>query len=199
MSCSRFPTTTRSCSATAARRRSGMRRRAAWSASARCTSRTENSPQVCGVHARRPVPGRPDRGQGAGRGRARAGVRSGCGCDRLGAQRDLDRGDGAGHASGRLAGRGAGADRRDIGRGRPAGRSRSGGCVLLRAPEGIRVRRRVVVCAAEPSGAGADRGARCRPSGRPLDPGLPVAVDRRSRTRSRSRLTTRPRSRRSSC
>ena len=61
---------------------------------------------------------------------------------RLGAQRDLDRGDGAGGATAGYDGRGGpGPRRRHLGCGRPAGRPQRGGRLLLRAAEVLRLRR----------------------------------------------------------
>ena len=90
-------------------------------------------------------------------------------CHRVGAQRDLDRRDGSGAASGRRRPR-ARADRRHLGRGRVAGRRRPGRRVLLRAAEVVRLRRRVVARLGEPGGDRADRRTRRRDG--PLDPGL---------------------------
>ncbi len=56
----------------------------------------------------------------------------------------------------------AGRDRRDLGRGRPAGRRLSCRCLLLRAAEELRRRWRSVDRAAQPRRTGADR-ARCTP------------------------------------
>ena len=114
--------------------------------------------EVRGVHARRAVPVRTDGDRGAAGRRARAGSGPGRRRDRVGPQRDLDRRDGAGPASGRQR-RLAGADRRDLGRGRAAGRRRSGRRLLLRAAEGLRLRRRPVAGAAEPGGGRAGRRA----------------------------------------
>src|SRR5947209_7528418 len=76
--------------------------------------------------------------------------RSGRGRDRLGAQRNLDRGDGPGGAPRRRLRRFAGADRCHVGRRRPAGRCVAGRRVLLRAPEGLRLRWWAVARAAQP-------------------------------------------------
>ena len=96
-SCSRCPTATRWRSATAARPPSGTPRRAAWSASGRCTSPTASSPSKFAACTRQaPVPRRPDRDRAPAGRRAGAGERPVGRRDRLGAQRDLDRRDGAG-------------------------------------------------------------------------------------------------------
>ena len=127
-SCSRCPTATRSRSATAARRPSGTPPPSG-SIRERSLHLTygEFSQKFATVTQGRAVPGRPDRRSpptpaprptrpASGR-RSRGGRRP----DRLGAQRDLDRRDGPGAAPGRR-GRGAGRDRRDLGRRRAAGR-----------------------------------------------------------------------------
>ena len=81
----------------------------------------------------------------------------------MGAQRDLHRRDGP---VVRPAGqrRRARRDRRDVGRRRPAGDARRGRRLLLRAAEGLRVRRRAVAGAAQPGCPGADRRAARPPS-----------------------------------
>ena len=103
----------------------------------------EFSSKFAKVTEARAVPGRP------GRHRRRAGHRAGAADRRrrrrrrrLGAQRDLDRRDGARLAAGR--GRRAGADRRDVGRRRPARRRRRRRRLLLRPAEVLRRRRRAV-------------------------------------------------------
>ena len=115
--------------------------------------------EVRRVHPRGAVPRRSDRDRVRAGGRARAAVRPGCGRDRLGAQRDLDRRHGPGDATRRI-GRRAGPDRRDLGRRRSARRRRRQRRLLLRAPEGLRLRRRPVARADEPRGTGADRSDR---------------------------------------
>ena len=139
---------------------------------------------------RRAVPRRPDRGRGRARRRARADRRPRRRRDRLGPQRDLDRGDGRGRAPGRRRRR-PGPDRRHLRRRRPAGRRRRGRRLLLRPAEGLRRRRRPLArrCSARPRSpgsrsstapptAGSRHSSRCR---------------RRSTTRARSRPTTRRR------
>ncbi|VXC14073.1 hypothetical protein NOCARDAX2BIS_460005 [Nocardioides sp. AX2bis] len=77
---------------------------------------------------------------------------------RLGAQRDLDRGDGAGGPPARHPGRGgAGRRRRDLGRRRAAGRRGRVRRLLLRPAEGLRLRRRAVVRADVAGGPGPGR------------------------------------------
>ena len=134
------------------------------------------------------------------RARRRAGAdgRPGRRRDRLGPQRDLDRGHGPGRPSASSRGR-AGADRRDVRGRRAAGRRRRVRRLLLRAAEGPGVRGRPVAGADEPRGAFAgERDRRPRPGGT-LDPGLPVAEHRARQLASRTRPTTRRRSRRCSC
>ena len=77
-------------------------------------------------------------------------------------------------------GRRAGADRRDLRGGRPAGRSGAGRRLLLRAAEELRRRRRPVGGAAEPGRAG----ARSRGS----SPGAPAALDPARSSRSPTAL-----------
>ncbi len=159
-SCSPSPTATRSCSATAAPPRSGTPRPARWSASARCNLvYGEFSSKFAACTRKAPVPRRPDRDRGRARRCARAAVRPGRRRDRLGPQRDLDRRDGPGLEA-RRRGRRAGAGRRDVGRGRAAGRRRPDRRLLLRAPEGPRLRRRAVARAAQPARARAHRADR---------------------------------------
>ena len=115
---------------------------------------------------------------------------------RVGAQRDLDRRDGAGRAARPApatrwslidATSGAGGLPVDVGAGRR---------LLLRAAEELRLRRRPVAGAAQPRRAGADRRARTPPS---AGSRRSSRCRRRSRTRSRTRPTTRRPSRRCSC
>ena len=88
---------------------------------------------------------------------------------RLGAQRDLDRRDGTGAAAGRRGRRRAGADRRHLGRRRPAGRPRRDRRLLLRTAEVVRLRRRPVDRDVLPGGPGAGRADR---GVRPTHPGV---------------------------
>ena len=104
---------------------------------------------------------------------------------RVGAQRDLDGGDGAGAAGGR--GRLAGAGRRDLRRRRPAGRPARGGRLLLRPAEGLRLRRRPLDRADVAGRAGARGGDRRE---RALDPGVLRPADRDRQLRARTRPTT---------
>ena len=132
--------------------------------------------QVRRLHARRAVPGRSDRRVGPRRPGADPGRRPGRRRAGLGAERDLDRGDGAGRApAGRR--RRARADRRHLGRRRAAGRRRPVRRLLLRPSEGLCLRRRPVAGGAVPGRAGAHRPDRRR-SRRPLGAGLPLAGDR---------------------
>ena len=105
---------------------------------------------------------------------------------RLGAQRDLDRGDGAGRPPGRYDGRaGPGPGRRHLGCGRPAGRPQRGRHLLLRAAEVLRLRRRPL---------DRDHVARGHRAGGP-DQGVAAGTSRRSSTStspSPSRGSTRP-------
>ena len=183
----RCPTATRSRSATAARRRSGtpptcclVRERALHLALRRVLL------EVRRLHARRAVPGATRSSiEAPARRRARAGrLDPARRRDRLGAQRDLDRRDGPGRCA-----RPAPDDALVLidatsGARRPAGRRRPGRRLLLRAAEGVRLRRRAVAGAAEPGGA--RRGSSeiaAAAAGRALDPRLPVAERPRSRTR----------------
>ena len=120
---------------------------------------------------RRAVPAGLDHRQGRRGRRTRADLRPVGRRRRVGAQRDLDRRDGAGGARRRRAG----PDRRHVGRRRPAGRRRGRRRLLLRAAEVLRRRRRAVARPHQPGGAGADRRDRGQ---RPLDPGVPLALDR---------------------
>ncbi len=179
-----LPTATRSRSATAARPRSGTRPRSGW-----CERRAlhlaygEFSRSSPPCTRRRAVPGGPGRDRRRPRRRpdppasARGGRRR-RGRDRVGAQRDLDRGDGrrcvrprrdAGDALVLIdATSGAGGLPVDV----VAGRR-----LLLRAAEGLRLRRRAVARAAEPRRARADRGS-LHASERRWIPRVPVAADR---------------------
>ena len=112
---------------------------------------------------------------------------------RVGAQRDLDRGDGAGAAGGRR--RLAGPDRRHLGCGRPAGRPEPGRRLLLRAAEVLRLRRRAVDGADVPGRAGAGRVASPRAT---AGSRRSSTCPRRSTTRARTRPTTPRRSARCS-
>ena len=95
--------------------------------------------------------------------------------DWLGAQRDLDRRDGAGDEAARRSNRRrARADRCHIRRRRPARRHLPGRRLLLRPAEELCRRRRAVDRAAQPRRAGADQGARRL---RALDPRVPLAAD----------------------
>ena len=91
----RCPPATRWCSATAAPRPSGTRR-AAWLVRERPLHLTygEFSSKFAKVDGGRAVPGGPDPGRGGAGRRPEPGRGPGRGRDRLGAQRDLDRGDG---------------------------------------------------------------------------------------------------------
>ena len=150
--------------------------------------------EVRQVDGRRPVSRRSDRDRGRAGRRPGAGRRSRGRRDRLGAQRDLDRRDGAGGATGGR-GREPRPDRRDLGRRRAAGRRRPGRRLLLRAAEGLRRGRRPLARAAQPGRDRADRAARRRPA---MAAGSRRSSPSRSpsRTRARSRPTTRPRWRR---
>ena len=139
---------------------------------------------------RRAVPRRPDRGRGGARGRARADVRPFRRRDRLGPQRDLDRGRRA-RAPPRGLRRRAGPDRRHLRGGRAAGGRRRRRRLLLRPAEGLRLRGRALARADEPGGDRADRRARrsARKAGSPGSSRSPP----RSTTRARTRPTTPPR------
>ena len=96
--------------------------------------------------------------------------------DRLGAQRDLDRGRRCRSSGRRGPIRRAGARRRHLGRRRPAARPEPGRRLLLRAAEGLRLRRRPLAGAAEP---GRDRrGSPSSTAPRALAAGVPLAGDR---------------------
>ena len=106
---------------------------------------------------------------------ARPGRRGGRRRLRLGAQRDLDRRDGAGRAPDGRRRRLAGAGRRHLRRRRPAGRPDRGRRLLLRAAEVLRLRRRPVDRADVAGGARPRRRDRRH---RPLHPGVLRPADR---------------------
>ena len=98
--------------------------------------------------------------------------------DRLGAQRDLDRGHGRGRAPRRRRRR-PGARRRDLRAPRPAPRPVPGRRLLLRAAEGLRLRRRPLAGPAEPGGDRPDRPSSTAPraAGSPAFLSLATALE----------------------
>ncbi len=128
-------------------------------------------------HDRRAVPGRPDRRVRRPRRRSRPQARSAtprraCRRGDVGAQRDLDRGDGPGRRDRPRRGDALVLIDATSGAGGLPVRCRPSRCVLLRAAKELRRRRRPVGGAAQPRCAAANRRPRRE---RALDPRVPVA------------------------